>query len=129
MAEPPSRAARPDTGSSVAPVMTITGAPCVRGLGTSIAPRRRATSRQTLLAGGARVERVPEAVAEQVEGECGEQNEQSGPDHQHRPGRVVLGRGREQVPPARNVERDSDSEEREAGLEEHVTRDDQGGVD
>jgi len=46
MAEPPGRAARPDTGSSVAPVMAITGAPCVRGLGTTIAPGRRAMFRQ-----------------------------------------------------------------------------------
>ena len=49
-AEPPGRAARPEAGSSVAPVVVTTGAPCVRGLGTSIAPRRRAISRQTLLA-------------------------------------------------------------------------------
>src|SRR5207342_2415384 len=48
--EPPGRAARPESGSSVAPVMVITGAPCVRGPRTSIAPRRRATFRQTLLA-------------------------------------------------------------------------------
>jgi hypothetical protein len=51
--EPPGRTARPDAGSSVAPVMAITGAPCVCGLGTTIAPRRRATFRQTLLAGQA----------------------------------------------------------------------------
>ncbi len=47
--EPPGRAARPETGSSVAPVIAITGAPCVHGLGTIIAPLRRATFRQTLL--------------------------------------------------------------------------------
>jgi hypothetical protein len=29
---------RPEAGSSVAPVVVTTGAPCVRGLGTSIAP-------------------------------------------------------------------------------------------
>jgi RTX calcium-binding nonapeptide repeat (4 copies) len=40
---------RPDTGSSVAPVVATTGAPCVRGLGTSIAPRRRAISHRALL--------------------------------------------------------------------------------
>ncbi len=50
MAEPPGCAARPESGSSVAPVVVTTGTPCVRGLGTSIAPRRRATFRQTLLA-------------------------------------------------------------------------------
>src|SRR6266705_6344024 len=49
MAEPPGHAARSDAGSSVAPIVTTIGAPCVRGLGTSIASRRRATSRQTLL--------------------------------------------------------------------------------
>jgi hypothetical protein len=48
MAEPPGRAARSEARSSVAPVMAITGAPCVRDLGTTIAPRRRAMSRQTL---------------------------------------------------------------------------------
>src|SRR4249919_1952052 len=50
MAEPPGRAARPAAGSSVAPVVVTTGTPCVRGLGTTIAPRRRATFHQTLLA-------------------------------------------------------------------------------
>ena len=58
MAEPPGRAARPEAGSSVAPVVMTTGAPCVRGLGTTIAPRRRATFRQTLL----RI-RTPSALA------------------------------------------------------------------
>src|SRR6187402_1907441 len=48
MAEPPGCAARPEAGSSVAPVVT-TGAPCVRGLGMTIAPRRRATFHQSLL--------------------------------------------------------------------------------
>jgi len=49
MAESPGRAARPDTGSSVASVGPATKAPCVRGLGTSIAPRQRAISRRALL--------------------------------------------------------------------------------
>ena len=40
-AEPPGSAARPEAGSSVAPVVVTTGAPCVRGLGTTIAPLRR----------------------------------------------------------------------------------------
>ena len=49
MAEPPGRAASPEAGSSVAPVVVTTGAPSVRGLGTTIAPRRRATFHRTLL--------------------------------------------------------------------------------
>src|SRR5262245_1450448 len=49
MAELPGRAARPEPGSSVAPVTAITGAPCVRGPGTTIAPRQRAMSRQACL--------------------------------------------------------------------------------
>ncbi|MEK6275475.1 MAG: ATP-binding cassette domain-containing protein [Actinomycetota bacterium] len=40
---------RPEAGSSVAPRLTSLGAPCVRALGTTIAPRRRAVFRQTLL--------------------------------------------------------------------------------
>jgi hypothetical protein len=46
---PPKRAARPQAGSSVPPVMAITGAPCVRGLGTTIALRQRVTIHQALL--------------------------------------------------------------------------------
>src|SRR5438552_15231017 len=49
IAVPPGRAARPEAGSSVAPRLTSLGAPCVRALGTTIAPRRRALFRQTLL--------------------------------------------------------------------------------
>ena len=49
IAVPPGRAARPEGGSSVAPQLTSLGAPCVRALGTTIAPRRRALFRQTLL--------------------------------------------------------------------------------
>jgi hypothetical protein len=45
----PERAARPKAGSSVAPVMAITGAPCVRGLGTTIALQQRVTVHQALL--------------------------------------------------------------------------------
>ncbi|HEY3206459.1 MAG TPA: hypothetical protein VGJ58_05870, partial [Gaiellaceae bacterium] len=40
-----------------------TGAPCVRGLGTSIAPRRRATFHQALLVAAAALSLVPPALA------------------------------------------------------------------
>jgi serine-type D-Ala-D-Ala carboxypeptidase (penicillin-binding protein 5/6) len=43
--------------------VVTTGAPCVRGLGTSIAPRRRATFRQALLALAAALALVPSALA------------------------------------------------------------------
>src|SRR5204863_9892986 len=61
-AMPPERAARPDAASSVAPVVIHyrdSLRPCLR---TSIAPRRRATFRQTLLL-GRRLERVQLVLA------------------------------------------------------------------
>src|SRR5256714_10685642 len=90
-AVPPERAARPDAASSVAPVVIHyrdSLRPCLR---TSIAPRRRATFRQTLLARG----------RESVEGrEAGEVEPLAVRDH-----RAVLAVGETpDEPPCRGIE-------------------------
>ena len=76
-----------------------------------------------------RVEGILQAVAEQVEGEHGEQ--QRKPGEQHVPPRGVEDRSGvgEHLPPAGRGRAHADAEERERRLEQDVGRDQQAGVD
>src|SRR5215813_13353268 len=75
---------------------------------------RAGTSESKLwLAARARVDRVPDSVAQEIEGERRHQDREPRPDHQPRLGRVVRGRGREQVAPAGILRVDAEPEEGE----------------
>src|SRR5256885_14925484 len=81
----PDRAARPDAASSVAPVVIHyrdSLRPCLR---TSIAPRRRATFRQTLLL------ELTLVHAKRPRGESRGRDRQSGQEREVHPDRIPVG--------------------------------------
>src|SRR6266545_1796822 len=81
------------------------------------------------LADRARVDRVSDAVAQEVEGERRREDREPRPDHQPGLGRVVGRPGREQVAPARSRRIDAQPEEGEARLEQDVGGDRERRVD
>src|SRR3954453_595632 len=78
---------------------------------------------------GPGVEGVAQAVTEEVEGEHGEEDGQSGRHHEPRVDLVPAGGGAEHAAPRRGGRLDADAEERQGGLEEDVRRDEEGRVD
>src|SRR4029078_704658 len=77
----------------------------------------------------ARIERVTQAVAEEVERDRREENGEAREDQDPDVGLVDRRRLRQQVAPARRRRLDAQSEEREAGLGEDVRRNEDGRVD
>src|SRR6266536_6334388 len=96
-----------------------------------------ARKRRKLGAGGglgaervaARIERISQAVPEQVEGEGRQKHGETRPEHEQRAGEVVLRRVCEEVSPARVGRLDSEAEEREPRIGQDEVRDDQRRVD
>src|SRR4029453_5593108 len=77
---------------------------------------------------GLRVQRVAQTVAEQVEGQDGDEDRHAGPEHEVRQ-RVVPDRFGQHAAPGGGGGTDTDAEERERGLEQDVRGDQQGRVD